>query len=332
MKIKVIDHERKIAQSILHPIKRAKKELAQYNYYLADRGQDITFIFSDLFGNDENKHLLDEYYPAVILDTTAGTGTHKFKFMDRAAYYIKKQLLRDMNLYRFNYPRTRYHYYKIAELSSTKRLDNSISDIEFELDPDRIFVGWNLGVVNRLGLDTTSPFKWKNRPIDVHFSIKVRYANDDEIHSPGLIYDHYTYHRDLCTRVVAEMASRNKWILSGQCRKYEYIEKMKQSKVCISPLGLGEVCFRDFEAISNGAILVKPDMGHLITWPDVYRPWETYIPVKWDFSDMEEKIAPVIENPKKYAHIAEEAYNTLKRARTNEIFAARFNSIMEMML
>ena len=36
----------------------------------------------------------------------------------------------------------------------------------------------------------------------------------------------------------------------------------------------------------TGAVLVKPDMSHLETLPDLYRPGETYLPVRWDFSDL----------------------------------------------
>ena len=31
----------------------------------------------------------------------------------------------------------------------------------------------------------------------------------------------------------------------------------------MSPFGFGEICYRDFEAMLNGACLIKPDVSHL---------------------------------------------------------------------
>ena len=57
-----------------------------------------------------------------------------------------------------------------------------------------------------------------------------------------------------------------------------------------SPFGLGEICYRDFEILFSGCLMIKPDMKHIKTWPNIYIPMETYIPCRWDFSDLEEKV------------------------------------------
>ena len=43
-------------------------------------------------------------------------------------------------------------------------------------------------------------------------------------------------------------------------------------------------------------ILEKEDLSYLDTYPNVYRPDETYIACKNDFSDLEEKIEYCVEN------------------------------------
>jgi hypothetical protein len=68
-----------------------------------------------------------------------------------------------------------------------------------------------------------------------------------------------------------------------------YYEEMLCSKIYISPFGYGEICWRDFEAVLCGCLLIKPDMGHIKTNPDIFQPGITYIPVRWDFSDLEDK-------------------------------------------
>ena len=56
------------------------------------------------------------------------------------------------------------------------------------------------------------------------------------------------------------------------------------------PFSLGGICYRDFEILYPGYLMAKPEMQHIKTWPNIYIPMETYIPCRWDFSDLEEKV------------------------------------------
>ena len=56
----------------------------------------------------------------------------------------------------------------------------------------------------------------------------------------------------------------------------------------------------DGYAMYSGVILIKPDTSHVKMVPDIYRPYETYIPCKPDFSDLEEVIRDTLENYSKY--------------------------------
>ena len=75
----------------------------------------------------------------------------------------------------------------------------------------------------------------------------------------------------------------------------EYNRELRSTKLVCSPFGWGEICTRDFEAFVYGAALVKPSMEHMDTFPQWFIPNETYIPVKWDFSDFTEIIESVKE-------------------------------------
>jgi hypothetical protein len=66
-----------------------------------------------------------------------------------------------------------------------------------------------------------------------------------------------------------------------------YLNELRSCKVSVSPFGWGDPSWKDFEVIVNGAALLKPDMSHMTTWPDMYLPGETYLPFKWDCSDLE---------------------------------------------
>jgi hypothetical protein len=74
--------------------------------------------------------------------------------------------------------------------------------------------------------------------------------------------------------------------------------------IVVSPFGWGEICYRDFECFLAGAVLLKPDMSHLKTWPDYYEPHVTYIPFAWDLSDLEQRIMDVLSDVERSQEIA----------------------------
>lgn len=75
-------------------------------------------------------------------------------------------------------------------------------------------------------------------------------------------------------------------LIEGRVRRPQFFAEMRRSQLCYSPFGYGEVCWRDYEAFATGALLIKPDMGHLRTFPEVFLPGETYVPLRWDSADL----------------------------------------------
>ena len=108
-----------------------------------------------------------------------------------------------------------------------------------------------------------------------------------------------------------------------------YYQELTSSKICISPFGYGEICWRDFEAVLCGALLVKPDMSHVETNPDIYRPFETYVPVKWNFSDLEERCNYYLKHEDERLKITEAAFDALDRFYKNGGFVNSFAHILE---
>ena len=93
--------------------------------------------------------------------------------------------------------------------------------------------------------------------------------------------------------------------------RQQYYEELLRSRICISPFGYGEVCGRDIEAITCGCLLIKPDMSHLRSHPDVFIPGETYVPVRWDYADLAETCARYLDRETERARIAGNAYQVL---------------------
>lgn len=98
---------------------------------------------------------------------------------------------------------------------------------------------------------------------------------------------------------------------TGGLPRSQYLEEMSESLVCFSPFGYGEICWRDFEAVAYGAVLVKPDVSHLQIEPAFFKPWITYVPIAWDFSDLKHVMHVLSSNPGLCREIATNAFEVL---------------------
>jgi len=88
-----------------------------------------------------------------------------------------------------------------------------------------------------------------------------------------------------------------------------YFNYIQQSKVLLAPFGYGEMAPRDLESAQLGSLLIKPNMNHVDTYPNIYIENETYISCKHDYSDLEEKIEYAVEN---FDDIRDKFVNNLK--------------------
>ena len=89
---------------------------------------------------------------------------------------------------------------------------------------------------------------------------------------------------------------KNNDINIGRVSFSDYWKELKASKISISPFGWGEICIRDFESIYSGACLLKPSVDHLDTFPNIFIPNLTYIPLDWDFNNLTESIDYALSN------------------------------------
>lgn len=109
--------------------------------------------------------------------------------------------------------------------------------------------------------------------------------------------------------VMERLRAKGRTVITPEKRvsREEFYQEMASAKIYISPFGYGEICGRDYECVILGALLMKTDMGHVEVYPDIYRPYETYVPVAWDYSDLEEKVEHYLENPDERTRITSNA-------------------------
>jgi hypothetical protein len=269
------------------------------------------------------KKLRDKYKTIVFLCGQPEAGTNRLDLIPLVDRLLYKSVFSDRNNYRKSlygknlFADYYHHHYDVTD--DPEYIGISTADAE---KPE---LSWNIGVgayprrhwpqragtllarggfprmgrkFGRGGISPAAPPDFsKPRTISVH-------ARIDPVTCPSIAYQRRMY-IDLIDRLTGP--ERNLF-LSGLTGQDQYYRELPNSKIVLSPFGWGEVCFRDFEAILSGALLFKPDMSHVQTWPNVYIPYETYIPLDWDGGDLLEKTKRYLEDETERKRIAKNAY------------------------
>ncbi|WOD39159.1 glycosyltransferase [Nodosilinea sp. E11] len=110
--------------------------------------------------------------------------------------------------------------------------------------------------------------------------------------------------------------------------RLQYQAFLRRSKIAFSPLGWGEITMRSYEAVLNKCLLIQPNVDHVIVEPNIFIPYETYIPVEWDYRDLEEKCRYYLNNPREANQIVENAYTKFKEYFISKKFVARIGELL----
>jgi hypothetical protein len=156
--------------------------------------------------------------------------------------------------------------------------------------------GWNLGTAKKFKQSLLrNPLFGLNKPkktVDIFCRLSLGNTTNNEW---------YTQYRIMAVEALNPLVSDYRVAKSGRDnnnlvshRQYNF--ELKSSRIIFSPFGWGENCWRDFEAICSDALLIKPSMSHIATNPDIFIDYKTYVPVKWDFSDLEDKCRYYLKN------------------------------------
>lgn len=242
----------------------------------------------------------------IFVDPFAQTSSNFFNVLPYVDRFLKRQRSRDLNEYQQSF-------------IGGSRLLNSIAESGIELNgwsvssevpqayEHRIATGWNLGTARRF-----------RRQLLPRFGFRRTYAKNIDIFcrmSLGTQQQKEWYCEYRIAAVAAlkplekdyKLAASARFAEEGFIPRRQYERELKGSRIVFSPFGWGETCWRDFEAICYGSLLVKPSMEYIDTEPNIFIPGETYVPVRWDFADLEEKCRYYLENPEKADRITQNA-------------------------
>ncbi len=251
----------------------------------------------------------------VWFDDSDSTGITHFELLPYIDLYLKKQLLKDRKLYTKKYYGDRiftdFYHNNYGIVDETPYHSKPI-DLRFA---HKVGLSWHIGLGNMY--DSIMPFKTFRHYGYLLYKIPFRdpQRNKDlDIMSRGSInYTRNTvkFHRQELREQLAKINHLNS-ALEGRVSIRCYKKEMGSAKLVVSPFGWGEIGVRDFDAFIYGAALVKPDMSHMETWPDVFIPGKTYQPISWGFDDLEKNIMALINDDKKRKEIAKNGQNVYK--------------------
>lgn len=247
------------------------------------------------------ERLRGHYRKIIYFEDTPDPRRIMTNTIDYVDIYYKKSMLRDIGLYKKEYYSDTlygdFYHRNYGINDAVETFSKPLTDAQI----GKLKLAWNIGigqypktrinraVCTRLGdagmLDAMSlflvhPRRYRAKAERTNAICPMRFRADEE---PKTL----NYNRVLFSEIAAK---RPDLFAFGKLDLTAYNRELRNAKLTFASYGLGEICFRDFEAIINRSLMLKPDMDHLITWPDVYRKNETYVPLKWDGSDFIEKI------------------------------------------
>jgi hypothetical protein len=244
------------------------------------------------------------------------------KLLPLVDLYIKKHMFRDHS----EYSRTFIGRNNLTEYVARNygaSFEDDMMPASEPVDPrylDRIVLGWNIGLDKKIVSTYHRPrdiWNQQDRPNDIVLRSQLA---EWLIHLRGNIEP----------LLANDLPPQYKFIApTERVTQEQYDKEMHSSKICIAPFGFGELCWRDFEAVLWGCLMMKPDMSHIRTEPDIFVPGETYVPLKWDLSDLVEKCVYYLEHDDERRRITENAYRALEHYYESRQFVQVVGGILE---
>lgn len=265
--------------------------------------------------------------PLAWFDISDSTGWLQAQVLPLVQLYCKAQLLKDRRAYMQPHYGNRIwadFYHRTEGISDE---DDAVPRVV--TDPallDKLRVSWNSGLADyslhgplrmalrhRIPSNTLLRFPTNFTPAsskrDIPFASRM-----------GTSYTRNTVAHQ--RRRIAELLRGR--MATDKLGRRAFLQEMRNARLVVSPFGFGEITLKDFEAVLCGAALLKPDMSHLETWPDIFRGGETIVTHKWDLSDFLNRVTEAEDQGRDLAGIAAAAQDIYCTALTGHAAADGF--------
>lgn len=215
---------------------------------------------------------------------------------------IKTTCLRDKNLNNSQVYSGRYHCKILNDFIKLGENENQLFKVE-DNDLNKIKCLIPTSIQDRFY--SYKVLKKCTKKYDIMFVGNICY---NHIKKPNVL----NWHREKAVEQLLKLKNKFKIFLHAEKENKislppkEYQKILNESKICLSPWGMGEWNYRDFECMYTKTILIKPNSNHVFCYPiDIFMDNKMYIPCNYDFSDLESKITMILDGYKSFEEMLE---------------------------
>jgi len=326
IKFGIVGHPEYIHFFALHECKKELEDLGLM--YTEDKDVDFLLVHTYRVERDFLQKQADGNIPIILLERIAASNVHCRDLLrhPNVIGIVKESTYVDWKIN--NEPRYEgyYHLHILAkEYGLDKQHPEKVripkSSELTEKDMEKVDLWYNFEVYEMM-----DPFIYRTidynqkRDIDICFYGTTDYNRDS-----------LTMHRKKCIEEMGKLKNCNAVYSNKRIKgKYKYVDTMVGSKISVSPWGLGAKCYRDFESIYAGSILLKPDTSFVRDRVDLYNlDNKYYITCKLDYSDLQEKVDWVKTNWDDLKDFRESARNRLLEYHKKESVARHIKKVID---
>jgi hypothetical protein len=276
---------------------------------------------------NEMSKLKKNFKKIIYFDDSASPSIVFFCIFPYVDQYWKRAIFLDLNLYKKNFYGNRlysdYYHKNYGIINQNEKITDLV--FNFNVDFSKLKIAWNVGVgiyslneksfldknysiMRRIvSVSTLFPgFYFIRKFIKKNIKrmkneLEKKISFNKKLHKLSARFSYHNYPNTIGfqRKLFLKKIEKKQNFLTGYLSRVDFTKETFETFGVVSPYGWGEICYRDFEACLGGSYLIKPDMSHLSTWPNIYKK-DMYHSLSWDFSDLEniENIFDDVENCK----------------------------------
>jgi hypothetical protein len=267
--------------------------------------------------------LRPKYESLIYFDDNDGTECHFLHLLEYFDLFYKKQLFADRSKYMESFYGKRIYsdfYHKTMGITESPAPE-PLQPLTDPAQLSKLRISWNLAFgqypASKVKAKLASKLYPYIGPTGLNL-LQSKFPSGSQPPSPTLAKCHArfqikTYRTSVSfqRKLFQDITKDHPDFLTGMVPLNQYNREIQTIQATLSPFGWGELCFRDIEAILNGSVILKPQMDHVETWPNIYLKDETFVSIKWDGSDLLEKAEDLLRDKEKRDYIRNRAWNEL---------------------
>ena len=305
-------------------------------------------------GKKSDEHIKKElsvlkknFTKVIYFDDSAATSVILFNIFEYIDEYWKRSIFKNLELYEKKfYGGHLFSNYYHTKYNIDDGNESFLNQVSYGADLKKLKVAWNIGIgafpiarnnilnreyskVRRLitGLSVMPSITPVRFAISLYMNAMRRELEGDidlkyKKEKVSSRFESHMYRNSIGYQrlLMKERIKDKNFFLTGKVDRWSFTQESFSVRGMLSPFGWGEVCYRDFEAAIGGAVLIKPNMSHVETWPNIFNN-KSYKSLSWDLNELDSLCIDELEIDKAYEarRIYLDALNSLVKRATKMI-------------